>query len=88
MPRRPKVNLPRSVEDGIVLLSGHIDNLKKATRKGRTLDAGEFYQLDRATERLNQLRQDIEGPIPKKILERMAPEDLETVTEIFARYGL
>jgi hypothetical protein len=75
------------VEDGIILLTEHIQRLrKKAARDG--LEARDFYQLDRATERLHLLQQDTDGPIPKKVLERMSPEDLDTVNAIFARYGL
>ncbi len=70
-----------------MLLSDHIARLKTKAKTG-SLSPSDFYQLDRATERLHQLRQDIEGQIPKKVLERMSPEELETVNEIFARHGL
>jgi len=87
MPRRAKVNIPRAVEEGVLLLQNHIAELKRAQKRGR-LTAAEFYQLDRATERLHQLQQETEGAIPAAILKRMAPEDLEVLTEILARYGL
>lgn len=87
MPRRKETNIPRAVEDGARLLSDHIAKLQKQAKK-HTLSPAEFYQLDRATERLHQLNQDIAGPIPKRVLEKMTPEDLDTVTTIFARYGL
>jgi hypothetical protein len=77
MPRRRKVDVARAVEDATLLLSDHIDQLKVLKRP---LAPHEFWQLDRAVTTLHQLRRDTEGAIPKKVLERMSPEDLDTIT--------
>lgn len=88
MPRRKKVDIARAVEDGIALLQGVIDHLTKQQRRHKLLKPFEIGQLLRATEQLHAIRQDVEGPIPKAVLQKMDPEDLQTLTSLLMKYGM